>query len=589
MNSSKVTSVRSVFAELANDPDISKLKLEKKILVLRKTISKFMKIALDNNLEPKDIIAMSDQKIVEIFYSKGHRKEFVIPNYKGIHEFLNPPRSYKEKPSLEQAWLEMYVRPNFKVEANKLSVNYLRFGALPQKCMSLNTFKRGYKNYLCSIQKQYSYLSNTATIGETSPGALCEIDGVGDVLHYTATDGAAMEARVFCATLKHSGLLFAYACSRARTIDWAEFIVASLRYFGGVPACIKSDNDVALTRREFVTTRNGKSFYTIKPNPTMRYLADAYGTDFILTNCARPREKGLIERNVLTIEREIQKCDKFKTQRFCSLAEVNALLKSVCDDFNNKIVATCKYSHRAFFELYEQEYLSPLPMTEPCFNQMKSSTVSQRGYVRFLGHDYFVGTDRIGSTVYCVEKEDNKLEVLDFLSLNKIVDYTIEKEPCIRVKRIKAQQFLTPNERAVSRTQEEFLELVRTEHQAVAFSLSKLIRHIFAKVTLNDSDRTQFCNRILKHCKRHILDSQSLINCMCYIIKNDICTSIEITELLHQAVSANKKTVQITPKSGLKQEIAARDDMVHQVSNVRGSEYYGKRLSLINGGDINEL
>ena len=47
---------------------------------------------------------------------------------------------------------------------------------------------------------------------------------------------------------------------------------------------------MALTRREFVTTRKGKSFYTIKPNPTMKYLANAYSTDFILTNCAAPRD-----------------------------------------------------------------------------------------------------------------------------------------------------------------------------------------------------------------------------------------------------------------------------------------------------------
>ena len=48
---------------------------------------------------------------------------------------------------------------------------------------------------------------------------------------------------------------------------------------------------------------------------------------------------------------------------------------------------------------------------------MKSSTVSQRGYVRFLGHDYFVGTERIGTTVYCVEKENDKLEILEYLTL----------------------------------------------------------------------------------------------------------------------------------------------------------------------------
>ena len=66
---------------------------------------------------------------------------------------------------------------------------------------------------------------------------------------------------------------------------------------------------------------------------------------------------------------------------------------------------------------------------------------------------------------------------------------------------------------------------------------------------------------------------------MCYIISNQISTSHKILELLNQAVSANRRTVQITPKQDLKQEITKRDDLDHQASNVRGSEYYEQRLS----------
>lgn len=77
---------------------------------------------------------------------------------------------------------------------------------------------------------------------------------------------------------------------------------------------------------------------------------------------------------------------------------------------------------------------------------------------------------------------------------------------------------------------------------------------------------------------------------MCYIISNQISTSHKILELLNQAVSANRRTVQITPKHDLKQEIAKRDDLDHQSSNVRGSEYYEQRLSSLSlnlnqGGD----
>ena len=42
------------------------------------------------------------------------------------------------------------------------------------------------------------------------------------------------------------------------------------------------------------------------------------------------------------------------------------------------------------------------------------------------------------------------------------------------------------------------------------------------------------------------------------------------------------------PKQDLKQEITKRDDLDHQASNVRGSEYYEQRLSslsLSQGGE----
>ena len=153
------------------------------------------------------------------------------------------------------------------------------------------------------------------------------------------------------------------------------------------------------------------------------------------------------------------------------------------------------------------------------------------------------------------------------MTLNTIVTYTIDKTPCIRVKRIKAPQFLTEKERAVSRTLDEYVEIARTEHPTVAFSLTNLIRHIFSNLNLNDVDRNQLCNRILQHCKRHVLESESLTNCMCYIISNQISTSHKILELLNQAVSANRRTVQITPKHDLKQEIASLDNYVVITNN----------------------
>ena len=76
MDSNKVTTVRSVFSELLEHEKISKSKLEAKLKISRKRISRLMQIALEHNLDAKDIVAMSEQKLVEVFYSKAYHRSY---------------------------------------------------------------------------------------------------------------------------------------------------------------------------------------------------------------------------------------------------------------------------------------------------------------------------------------------------------------------------------------------------------------------------------------------------------------------------------------------------------------------------------
>ena len=233
------------------------------------------------------------------------------------------------------------------------------------------------------------------------------------------------------------------------------------------------------------------------------------------------REKGLVERCVKTAESLIEQSLELKNGRFNSLKEVNDVLTKLSEEHNNKINSS-DYTHRSFFEEFERDHLKPLPIVDTMLDTVKKATVSSRSYVRFLGNDYAVPNELIGQTVYCMEIPGNKFKILDFLNLKVIATYTIDRKPHPSIKKHKSKELMSAAELYVSRGLDDFLKLATIECPLLKNELQSLYKNIYANIELNDVDKTELCNRILKICVDHSTRYQEFRMAINFILDSKI-------------------------------------------------------------------
>lgn len=106
---SQIIELFTCISELQDGESLNKSKLSKQTGISRKSITRFCdKLALEG-YSPKDVLSFTPDKLHSVIRSIGHRKDFKQPDFKSIYNFMHPARVYKNKPTLEQAWLELYV------------------------------------------------------------------------------------------------------------------------------------------------------------------------------------------------------------------------------------------------------------------------------------------------------------------------------------------------------------------------------------------------------------------------------------------------------------------------------------------------
>lgn len=575
-----IKKIRSLLELLNSSAVINVSEVAKQTGISRRTIDrKVEKISLFGQ-SIEELLSLPDHKLKKLFASKP-RKEFVEPDFEEAFIILNPHRAYKKgmKPTIESVW-EDYA--NTVMRDLGLSIEK---DELPDCCMSLNTFRRKYNEFIGKKKAKYIGLSDTASIGEVSAGALMEIDGVGDRLLWMDWCGVLHNAVLFVAVLKYSGLIFVYASSRLRAVDWANFIIHALNYFGGVPAAIKSDNDTALTIRYYAYSHVGHKFLSREPNPTMKYLANAYKFDWLLTGVRAPREKGMVERFVHCSEDFVATEEKFKTTKFKSLDEINVELLKLTDKFNNKIVKG-GYSHRSFFEGFEKEFLMPLPLLQINYLDITSHKVGVRGYVRYKGNNYFVGHEYDGLEILACSEDGKHVDFYLQPNLKKIITYKIYTGTPIRVHNIKDPKFMSAAEKYLSRGLEDFLKSAE-KYPAFKEELCNFFRHVYANFVLNDIDKTNFCNRTLSFCEAHCVLTNELKYAFNYILENNVLTVIKVNEVLKASVIAKHQVKQITPKSELLLQMQ-RDQITQKRSEDTLRHLYDSELSRLQRDDEDE-
>ncbi len=244
------TTIREIARAIASSEGASNRMVASMAGISPSTVFGYREEMARQGLAPADILAMDDDGLVRAFGDSCRMdRALVEPDWDGVLEYLGQPLPHRKgRRSLRDAWFWRYVLPGIAdpVARERASLRgYIPRGELPAGLMSLSTFKRRAKEERarrCPGLDKGLYDGRSEPCG---PGEQAMIDASGDPLCWEDPSGAAHSARVLVGVLPYSGLLFMDAEPDTTTQSWIRFVIGMVRYFGGVPGSILSDNENA--------------------------------------------------------------------------------------------------------------------------------------------------------------------------------------------------------------------------------------------------------------------------------------------------------------------------------------------------------
>lgn len=186
------------------------------------------------------------------------------------------------------------------------------------------------------------------------PGERLEADYKGDAPHLGYIDrcsGTYIECQLFGATLPFSRLFYAEATHTQKQPDFLMALGNAFAYVGGVTATTVVDNAKITVSKAH---RYDPDFH-----PEFSYFCEHYKTAHLAARPQKPKDKCFVENSLGVFWRWARR--RFRQRTFYSLAELNAFLRELLDQFNNRIQRKYGKSRRQKFEEAERSKLLPLP------------------------------------------------------------------------------------------------------------------------------------------------------------------------------------------------------------------------------------
>ena len=192
--------------------------------------------------------------------------------------------------------------------------------------------------------------------------------------------GATRRVELFVAVLGASRLTYAEATETQQLPAWVDAHVRMVEYFGGattlwVPDQLKS----AVTR---------PCRYEAGVNRTYEDLAAHYGAVVIPARPGKPRDKGAVETGVLLAQRWI--LARLRNQTFFDLGALNAAIRVLLDDLNDRPMKELGVSRRALYEQLDRPALRSLPADRYVLAQWKRCRVNIDYHILVERHAYSV-------------------------------------------------------------------------------------------------------------------------------------------------------------------------------------------------------
>jgi transposase len=177
-----------------------------------------------------------------------------------------------------------------------------------------------------------------------------------------------------------SSLIYAEATWSQALPDWIAVHVNVLAFLGGVPRQIVCDNlKAGITKA---------CFYEPTVNRTYADMAAHYGTAIIPARPYKARDKAKVEVGVQVVQRWI--LARLRHRRFFSLGELNAAIRELTAQLNDRPMRGWGTTRRVLFEQIDRPALLALPPTPYEFAEWKRCRVSLDYHVEIAKHFYSV-------------------------------------------------------------------------------------------------------------------------------------------------------------------------------------------------------
>jgi transposase len=217
------------------------------------------------------------------------------------------------------------------------------------------------------------------------------VDYAGTTLEVVdGTTGEIHVCQLFVAVLGACSYTYAEATFTQRLVDWIGSHMRAFAFFGGVTAQIVSDN-----LKSGVTKA---CFYEPAVNRTYAEMAHHYGTAVVPARPRRPKDKSKVEVGVQVATRWV--IAKLRNRRFFSLAELNAAIRELVTQLNDRVTRHLGTSRRALFDEIERPALKKLPVEPYVYAQWKECRVGLDYHVEVERHYYSVPHALLRETVW---------------------------------------------------------------------------------------------------------------------------------------------------------------------------------------------
>ena len=207
---------------------------------------------------------------------------------------------------------------------------------------------------------------------------------------YGAACEEAFRASLFVGALGASGYAYAEATRTATLPDWLGSHVRMLEFYGSSPTILVPDNlRVGVTKADRYEPQLQRSY---------EEMAGHFGIAVIPARPYRPKDKPKVELTVLLVCRWV--LARLRHQRFFSLHELNAAIRPLLDQLNDRPFQKLPGSRRSMFESLDSPAMRALPATRYVYAEWKRVRAAFDYHVEIDRHYYSVPHALVGQELW---------------------------------------------------------------------------------------------------------------------------------------------------------------------------------------------